>query len=121
MKVLQFSVTQLLRLVQWNLDVSLPLALFHCYYLLALKEKNHGFVLLSLKLYTQDWVNKTHCSTSLPGDSYITLVPVSAGRAHQRLPLPASSSPEHLKTLRKPFLPIFFFSGYTFLPFCSKD
>ena len=73
------------------------------------KRQNwHCFVPFSFKLYTQYWVNKTHGSASLPCVSDITLVPVSAGRAHQRLHLLASSSSEHLKTAGKPFLPIVF-------------
>lgn len=38
-KVLQFSIIKLLHLVKRNEAISLPLALFHCLYLLAVKDK----------------------------------------------------------------------------------
>lgn len=42
-KVLQFSIIKLLHLVKRNEAISLPLALFHCLYLLAVKDKKSQF------------------------------------------------------------------------------
>lgn len=75
-KVFQCSVIKLLYLVQRNQAVPLPLPV------LTVKGKTSSFVFFSSKLYPQYWVTKPICSPLLPG-SNITLVPVSAGRAHR--------------------------------------
>ncbi|XP_068048833.1 SRA stem-loop-interacting RNA-binding protein, mitochondrial isoform X1 [Anomalospiza imberbis] len=86
---------------------------------LAVKSKSNSFVFSSSKPYTQYWVTKPICSPLLPG-SNITLVPVSAGRAHHSFVFFLSVLLQSTcKQLGSHFCP--FFSGYTFSPLCSKD